>query len=386
MKRLIGLVCLTAAIGFSWVMIGAEEDPSTEPPETGPMRVEYTEVRPGPARETINGYGLAGPRWETQLASAVEGTVLDVAERLQPGNTFQAGDILVTVDPTPYRTAVASARSALAAAQRLLREEEQRSAVAQDNWQATGLTNAPSDLALRKPQLAEAQANVAAAEAALRQALYDLSRTEITAPYDGMVRQRLINPGDYVQPGTVVAGLFDTSVFEVAVPLSNQEVARLTESAAEGIALLEARDTGQTWTGTVIRIDPVIDAANRRRNVIVEVPGGQGLVPGQFLSVEFFGQSYGDILQIPDRQFARDGYLWIIDAGNTLRRIKPVVAFSQEGISFVRWPSEIGPEQPDQGLRIVEYRDGYLSGVTVQSVPGDGTSLATGPVVEGDAE
>ena len=76
-------------------------------------------------------------------------------------------------------------------------EEEADAAVARREWEQLG-EGPGSPLVLREPHIAEAQAAVTAAEAALEKARLDLERTEVRAPFAGRVRHKNIDVGQFV--------------------------------------------------------------------------------------------------------------------------------------------------------------------------------------------
>ena len=73
-------------------------------------------------------------------------------------------------------------------------------------WEALGRGD-PRELTLRKPQLEEARASVAGAEANLERAKRDLERAEIVAPYAGRIRQKDVDIGQFIRVGDAVASI-----------------------------------------------------------------------------------------------------------------------------------------------------------------------------------
>ncbi|MEX0304508.1 MAG: efflux RND transporter periplasmic adaptor subunit [Leisingera sp.] len=231
LKNWIGAAVLTAAAAF--VAYPADENPPAEEPEA-PQRMlaEVHILKPEARHATITTHGQVSPRWQSRLSAEVGGRVVSVSSSLLTGARFQKGETLARIEDSTYRSAAASARSALATAERALLEEGQRGKLALENWEASGLGGEATGLTLRRPQLAEARAGVEAARAALAQAEYELQQTRITAPFDGVVASRSLNPGEVVQAGTQIAEVFDTSVFEVTAPLSASQFVQL--GASEG--------------------------------------------------------------------------------------------------------------------------------------------------------
>jgi len=150
----------------------------------------------------ISSQGTVKPRTETALVAEVSGKIVSVSPDFVAGGFFHEGDVLLQIDPSDYRAGLKRAEAALASRHAKLADETARSEQALKDWRNMGKQGQPSDLGLRKPQMADARANVSAAEADVEKARRDLERTQITVPYDGLVRQKAVDIGQYVTPGT----------------------------------------------------------------------------------------------------------------------------------------------------------------------------------------
>ena len=140
------------------------------------------------------------------------------------GGFFEAGDVLLRIDPYDYQQAVITGRSQLAQAELRLAQEEAEAEVARREWQDLGRGDA-SRLTLRQPQMEDARASVAAAKAALDRATRDLERADITAPYAGRVQSKEVDVGQFVNKGNTVARIYAIDSAEVRLPLPDEELA-----------------------------------------------------------------------------------------------------------------------------------------------------------------
>ena len=143
------------------------------------VRVEAVTLRDVPF--SVTSQGTVRPRTESQLVTEIAGRVTSIAPSFAEGGFFESGDVLVTVDPFDYQQAMVSARSQVAQARLRLAQEEAEAEVAVREWDTLGRGD-PRALTLRKPQLEEARASVAGAEAGLERAERDLERADIVAP------------------------------------------------------------------------------------------------------------------------------------------------------------------------------------------------------------
>lgn len=365
LARLVGVSILAAASATVAYVTLTQEGMGVRPKGKTTPRVTVQAIAPVSATDRVHGQGRVRARWQTTLASEVRGRVRTVSEGFHAGSLFAKGDVLATVDATAYELAFAQARAALAAATRVLREEEQRAKVAAESWTSSGLTGTPPALVVREPQLDEARAALDAARAALKKAEYDLARTRVTAPYDGVVLERNINPGDFLQIGSQVGRIYDRRVYEVVVPLGSRELARLTPNVIGTPATLRSGRDRRTWTGEVSRAGPSIDPTNHWRDVIIEIDDTEHLLPGQSLTAELEGQGYERVLFIPENIVAEDGHIWFVDARTRLARLRPEVLFRRHGQLVVLAPPGLG-----RALRVTPPSSSFLPGVKVVPIAG----------------
>ena len=127
-------------------------------------------------------------------------------------------------------------------------------------------------LTLREPQLNAARAAVSRDEARLAEANLALSRTQVTAPFDGFVREESVDVGQIVAAGQTVGRLFASDAVEVVVPLSDADAALIPGlwdlKAGDGVRRVGARvvaqygDGSYAWEGYVDRGEVSLDTAN----------------------------------------------------------------------------------------------------------------------------
>ncbi|MGH1379057.1 MAG: efflux RND transporter periplasmic adaptor subunit [Alphaproteobacteria bacterium] len=365
MKRFIGVISIIVAMGFVTVLTMINEEPEERDELKGLMQVHVVKVKPEKVIDRITGHGQVNPRWQTALSSEVSGRVLSVSEKFLSGTEFNQGDVLAAIDDKAYIAALKTAKSDLATAQRIFKEEQQRSKIAADNWKSSGFKSKPSGLVLRKPQLAEAQANIESAKAVITKAEYDWAQTKITAPYDGVVIERVINPGDFLQTGSLIGRVYDRSLYDIIVPLSMDDIARLPQGLQKGSVTIYSTRTNQTWSGKVSRIEQVVDPQNRWQNVVITITDTKGLLPGEFVNVEFEGRAYDKVLAIPENIPANNGSVWYVDAQHRLQNFTPDTLFRKNGILFVHAPFE-----KRNTLHVTAGSDAFLPDVKVEPIGG----------------
>ena len=296
----------------AYKMIEARPVPEKKAPELVRPLVRVIEAKPSAVRLTVRAEGVVAPRTESQLAPEVSGRVLEVSPSLIAGGFFEAGEVVMRVDAREYELAVIRTRAAVAQAKLKVATEEQEAEVARAEWSDLG-QGEPTPLVLREPQLAEARAGLASAEASLDQALFDLERTVVKAPYTSRVRQKTVDVGQYVQRGQAVATIYAVDVAEVRLPIADEQLAFVDLPLAyrdvndgkskPGPAVTLRTDfagKSYSWQGRIVRPEGEIDSRTRMVHAIAQVqdPYAQGgnasrppLAVGMFVEAEIAGRT-----------------------------------------------------------------------------------------------
>ncbi len=266
----------------------------------------------------VNVQGQSRPRIEIDLVPEVAGKIVSVSPKFISGGIFKKGDVLYRIDPSDYNVAVVRAQSTVARAQQILMREESEGAIAKLDWDDLGNGKQATDLTLRKPQLLEAQAGLQSAEADLENAQIRLRRTAVTAPFNGQVREKFADIGQYVNPGARLGRIFSTDIAEVRLALSDADIARINlplafiakNRASAPDVKLSATIGGQLrqWDGKIMRTDAAYDPQTRSMFAIAEVvdPYGKGaadgtfpLAPGLFVDASIAGKTIENVIIIP---------------------------------------------------------------------------------------
>jgi multidrug efflux pump subunit AcrA (membrane-fusion protein) len=209
----------------------------------------------------------------------------------------------------------------------------------------------PSDLALKKPQIAQARAGVQAAELSLSRAESDLSRTRISLPFDVRITETMVDEGQYVGAGRVVASVFSTDVAEVRLPLTDADIAALGVpigyEADEGAGLLVQLSTdiaGATrkWAGRLVRLDASLDPRTRSTFGTVEVAdpfdvadGDMPMAPGLFVAADIKGRTLADVLAIPAAGLRAGGRVFVMNDDDLLEVRSVIVAHATASIAYL---------------------------------------------------
>ncbi|MEL7129756.1 MAG: efflux RND transporter periplasmic adaptor subunit, partial [Pseudomonadota bacterium] len=203
-KRLVFLALPVAVLvlgGVGFVAMGAFKPEPEEKAETiEALPVLTAEAFSEPVQLKVRSQGAVTARAEVSLASQISGRLRYVAPDFLPGGQFSRGDVLFRLEDQEYKLRVIQAEANVAQARTTFIRETSESRQASADAAELGV-DAVSDLALRRPQMAEAEAMLASAEAALEEAKLQLNRAIIRAPFDGRVRTKLADIGAFVTPG-----------------------------------------------------------------------------------------------------------------------------------------------------------------------------------------
>jgi membrane fusion protein, multidrug efflux system len=268
---------------------------------------------------TLYTQGVVRPRTETTLIAQVSGKVVWVSENFRVGGDFRKGQLLVKIDSRDYEIALRIAQAELRKVELTLVEEQARAEQALKNWQQLPSRQPASDLLLRKPQLAAVKAAVQIAKGRIEQAQLPLARSRIYAPYDGRLLSQLVDVGQVVNSGRVLAKLYDHKALEVRLPLTKRQYQRLNLPAKVAFYRNSA-DSESLLKGQVLRSEGVIDVQTRQWWVIAVLDAHPDIQIGQFLSARIVGRPFPHVFVIPRRAFRRQDILMVVDEQQRLQR------------------------------------------------------------------
>lgn len=332
------------------------------------VRVVPIELRDGAL--SVTGNGLVKPRAEVSLAAEVSGRVLFVSPALVSGGSFARGELLLRLDPEPFRAALAqadadrrAAEASLALAGQLHKRTGELIAQGFQSQQALDERVAGRD---------QARAALARAEAIARQRRNDLERSEIRAPFRGRVLSERVDPGETVQPGKELARVFADDVLEIAVSLTDRDLALIADpwtnkpaAGAKGgaAATVNVEHGGRIyrWPAKVERIEAAVDSATRTFIVVVRVgnPSARGkpvagnaagappLLVGMYATVEIDGRNGARYAQVPRRALRDGSVLWLLDEGGKVR-VQPVRLLRES-----RDSAAVAAEGLENGARVI---------------------------------
>lgn len=367
---LIGTICILAGGVFLIAAMGSLR-PKIKPetPTVTPPTVFYSTAEPRAVTLDVYAQGEVRPRTDITLTAQVSGKIVAMGADFVDGGAFNAGDLLVKIEDADYRLQVTSARARVAQAEESLKREQAEAALARRDYEELKRGGDPSELTLRLPQLAQANAAFEAARADLKAAELNLQRTDVKAPFQGRVRSRTAGEGQFVAPGSQLGRIFSTDVAEVKLALTDSDLAKLgipiafSETAgAQGPPVrLSATIAGLTheWSGRIARTDGAVDPSTRQifAIAVVDDPYGAGadgetpLAMGLFVDARIAGRPLASAIVLPRSALYGRDEVYVIKADDTLERRKVTVVSAERDTIIVSAGLEAGERVATSPLR-----------------------------------
>jgi RND family efflux transporter MFP subunit len=307
--------------------------------------------------QTFEAGGVVKARMTAQLTARIAAELREV--RVQPGDRVRRGQILAVLDDRDLAAERARAHASVTAAQsgaasaeaehesaearialaratqtRMEQLRERNSATPQELDRTTAeLKMAEAGARAAGARRAATSASVLAAQAASRAADVAASFSSIVAPFDGLVTNRLLEPGNMASPGVPILTMETTDGFRLEAQID----AARTGSVAVGdtVAIeLDGHDAAETITGSVVEVARAIDQAAHAFIVKIQMPAGVAVQSGMFARARFQGEMR-KALAVPESAIVRRGQLslaFVVDSSRHAR-MRAVTAGARSGDS-----------------------------------------------------
>ncbi len=318
--------------------------PSPKPAEIShkPLLIDAAKVVKQDIQISVRAQGTVTPRTITDIIAEVSGRVSKVPANFKASGFFREGDMLLEIDDRDYRAALKQAEAKVASAKSNLANEKGLAEVAHQDWlkynKSVNRTAAANDLALRIPQSSHARAQLDSAEAELDHARDQLDRTIIRAPHEGVIKDKQVDIGQYVNVGTTLATIFaiDTAELRMALPGNKLNYLNLPPLLKEqspdfepATVELVARVGGETqqWQGKMVRTEAVFDQRSRILFAVAEVDDPYGIKTardhvlriGTFVEASIEGRIIADLTILPRHILRAGNRIWVIDQQQRLQ-------------------------------------------------------------------
>ncbi len=425
-------VLLVGIVGMK--VLTSFKKPPAESRKTEPaLRVTVTTVQPMDFAVSITGYGDVRTVEFAPLSAEVAGRIEAVHRRLHVGATIARGEALIRIDPANYEAALRQAQaSADQLRQRIRRLREQslidarrlktlqrsvelargeferrrrlyerdkvgsRSAVdtAEQSYNTARdrADQVAENVKLYPLQIAETEGALRAAEAALSLAQKNLKRCVVRAPFNGRIKKKSVEPGQYVTPGKPLVTLANDALLEIQVPLNSRDARRFlrfesrpSDDPGAWFNRLQPVDCRIRWTedpGEHVwrgRLDRVVRFDDKTRTLVVAVrisgrdargslPRGLPLVEGMFCSVEIPGRVLPGVFSLPRWAVTFQNTVYVAEKGR-LKTVPVKVARIQGDRAYVS--DGLSPGQQVITTRLINPLENSLLQVVAEKAGGE---------------
>jgi len=333
-KFTLTLAVLVAAVAAAAGIIMTRPVPEKMIPSESISAIRAVTVSQEPLTLWVQSQGTIAPQKTTELIPEVSGRVQWMSPNLVAGGYFEAGEILLEVDPVDYESRAGLAEAKLIRAEADLEhslfELKRMQTLVRDNL----ISQANLQTATRTHRIATA-AHIEA-DINQKQALRDLTRTKILAPFDGLIAMERVDLGQFLQQGAVIATLYGSDQLEVRLPIVNEQLAYLDLPEQGSLQrsdehnptiLVTALFAGKqhTWHGTFNRTEAEINAQSRMVTAVARIDQNQqpeGTPPlqiGLFVSASIEGRTVKDVMRLPRAALRNNNQVLVIDEEDRIR-------------------------------------------------------------------
>ena len=280
-------------------------------------------ILPTPTEQslTVELTGTVGAEDRVSIMSEVEGRVSWVSPNYSNGGTLAANEPIVRIDPARYELQVAAAQS-------LVAEAEARLAAQGGN---------------------AAQAALESARAALRLAELELSRTEISLPYEVRVITadasvgELVGPTEYVGTQAILGVVYSPAALEVDAPISLDDLEYL-EPAIGRAARIYA--DSEVYDAEIVRVSSVLAPQTRLAAAFFrfsgDLPADSLPLPNTFVEIGIAGPAFENVYVLPDAVLQEFNTVWVVSDGALTYVAPRAIGRTSEGLVVEAFDSAEG--------------------------------------------
>ena len=335
-----------------------------------PIPVIIARVHAGSVDDTFEAGGLVQAKTTATITARILAPVREV--RVSPGDRVRKGATLVVLDGGPLTALARASRSAAAAAEgvvataaaerasaeaalvlaratheRILTLHAKRSATTQELDAATSaLRAAEARVSATTAQGRAAASQLESARSASEAAVATAAFETITAAFDGVVTQKMIEPGNMASPGMPLLRIEDTSRFRLEVRVDESRIGDLAAGTPVSVVLELAAVEPLVVSGSIEEISRAVDADARAFLVKIALPGAASHLRSGAFGRARFPAGRRQALLVPEHAIVTRGQLtsvFVVDDGIARLRLvnvrgNEVLAGLAEGESVVLQP------------------------------------------------
>jgi RND family efflux transporter MFP subunit len=320
----------------------------------GPMTVELATVKRSTLAQQLTGVGNLVGDATVAVVPRTAGRLQEVYVRL--GDPVRRGQRIAKIEDNEILEQVRQAQAAQEVSQATIRQREADLKLAETNLERSRnlyerqlLPKQTLDDTEARHQAAVAQLDLARAQstqsnARLEELRINLANTNIVSPVNGFVARRAVDPGAFVGQNAPVVDVVDISRVRLVVNVIEKDLDQLQVGDATRVEV--DAFPGETFTGRIARVAPVLDPSTRTASIEIEIPNpGFRLKPGMYARISITTDEIKEALVVPANA--------IVDLGG-----RRGVFLANEDSTVTFRPVRIGVEENTQ----IEILDGVEEG------------------------
>jgi multidrug efflux system membrane fusion protein len=337
----ISAVVTLAALILIWLIVRAFAAPKPKPAAPPAIPVAVAPVKLGSIDIFLDALGTVTPVYTVTLASRVAGELTEI--HYNEGQIVKKNELLAVIDPRPYRAALVQAQGQLERDEALLKNAR---------LDLTRYENSFKEHAIPQQQLATQQALVEQDEGGVKvdqgnlaAAQVNVDYTRITAPIDGRVGLRAVDPGNIV-PANGTTGLLTITQLQpitVIFTIAEDDLADVTDQMATGRTLavkaLDRSKEHEIADGTLITVDNQVNTTTGTVRARATFPNAHGeLFPNQFVNARLLVRTLTQVNLVPQSAVQRNNdaaFVYVVQPDGTVKSQNVKILASEGEVSAI---------------------------------------------------
>lgn len=334
---LMPLFALACGIAITVYLLNTSPKSTPIKPAQTSILVEVEQVSLAPQRTLVRTMGEIIPAQEVEIKPRVNGEVSDISNEFMPGGYFLAGQTMLTIDSTDYELVARQLESNVTKAESDLALEMGYQRIAEKEYKLLGesVSDQEKNLILRIPQLDKLKAALDYSQSMRAQARLDLERTEIKAPFNGVIDSRMVDTGAKITESTVLAKIVGTDTFwlMLTVPIEQLRWLKIPGRSEEKGSTVHIFTQGSTSpsfsrTGQVIRLIASLEEQGRMAQLLVEIDDPLSrkqenrekprLLLGSYVQAEIEGIPIESGIRVERTDIHEGNTVWLMDDNGML--------------------------------------------------------------------
>jgi RND family efflux transporter MFP subunit len=355
LKILFSVAVVAVAIFLAMRLVKTRPQATRAPRKAPVPVVDVLVAEKRERRIDVTGMGTVIPARRLIVQPEVSGPVIEYHPGLVAGGLIAEGEEILRIDPREYELAVEQQRANVERARVEMQLEEGRRRLAEVEFELfeteIPFTPAGKELALRRPQLRNAEVGLENAANGLERAELNVERTRIVSSFNALVLEESVEVGQLVTNQSRLATLVGIDEYWVQVSIPLDRVGWVSLPGEDGTGGSTARIVNDGGAGKilerrgrVVRLLGDLDPVGRMARIIIAVedPLGKGvnsaipLLLGSYVRVSIEGKKMEGVFSLPPSTVREGNRVWLLNDGNRLEIRTVEVLWRGNGEVLVR--------------------------------------------------